>query len=393
MLFKIVWNNIFKNKLSSFLIVFSLVITIIFSFWFFFVYKNIEWAYVKKQIWEVNLKRFYIKDSAGGIFNIGNKKKLDESIATKLEKDPRIDKVYKYYLFDVPSTLDVGLLKLEFTTDVIVFAISDNFYNDHGYALGVGISDKILDFYNTNLAGTTALYPTINQNMLKILDMKLTFGKSTFYQYDSTYSIDKKITAIDPNLPVLWLTIPKSYADEITAKLKKWKAILYKIQGITKDEAYIPEIINEYKQTYEVGYDQEMYLKIQNKLKNVKFIMLLINSFAVIILVSFLIYIVYSITERNKKIYFTFKILWASTFLNTKIMFYEIYSYFIFASFISLGFNILISKEIAKFDISKYLYDYKLLFLNFQELWFIILIYFLLITIIGLIFSGKQKVF
>lgn len=392
MLFKIVWNNIFKNKLSSFLIVFSLIVTIIFSFWFFFVYKNIEWAYIKKQIWDVNLKRFYIKDSAGGIFNIWNKKKLDETVADKLENDPRIDKVYRYYLFDVPTTLDVWLLKLELTTDVVVFAVGDNFYNDYGYALGVGISDKILDFYNTNLAGTTALYPNINENMLKFLDMDLTFGKSTFYQYDTSYSKNEKISAIDPNLPVLWLTIPKSYADEIIKKLGKWKAILYKIQGITKDESYIKDIIAEYKKNYEVWYDQEMYLQIQNKLKNVKFIILLVNSFAIVILISFLIYIVYSITERNKEIYFSFKILWASKFLNIKIMFYEIYIYFLFAIIISLSLYTLITNKIAEFDISKYLYDYHLVFLNSQEIGIVISFYFILITIIWLAFSWRQKV-
>gem|GEM_PF-2679334 len=114
-----------------------------------------------------------------------------------------MDKVYRYYLFDVPTTLDIGLLKLELTTDVVVFVVGDNFYTDNGYALGVGISDKIVDFYNTNLAGTTALYPNINQNMLKFLDMDLEFGKSTFYQYDTSYQINEKISAIDPNLPVL----------------------------------------------------------------------------------------------------------------------------------------------------------------------------------------------
>ncbi len=365
MLFKLVWNNIKNNKLIWVLIITSLIISLFFSLWLNLIYKNIEKLYIQKEIGSIDNKKFEIAEKDWFFWW---KDKIDDKFIKELNNDKIIEKLYNINLLKIPTLANIKFLWFDFTTDTLIFTISDNYYIDNKIDLKLlWVSDKLIDLYNSNIWWNSDMFPNINSDILKLMKINLNFWKSSFINFDKITIYDTNIWIIWIDLPIIWITISESFANKIISNIW-WDRKLIKIIWYVKNENDINYIIQKYSNKYNISYDQKKYLDIKNKMLNIKHLFLIINWFIISILILFIIYITYSINQKNQKIYLIFKMLWWSKLLNYKILLYETIIYLSISMVLWTILFLFTENIILGIDISKYFYWFDIKLLNYMEI-------------------------
>lgn len=81
-----------------------------------------------------------------------------------------------------------------------------------GSGIPVGISRAMVDFYNVQFAGSSEVFPKINENFLLGQSVRLTFGASKIFPSLPTIAtpIDGTIVQIGNDFPGFGLVIPES---------------------------------------------------------------------------------------------------------------------------------------------------------------------------------------
>lgn len=134
MIFKIVIRKILNNKFKSLLIVGNFVLVMIFSILFLFLYKNIEGFFVDKQVGELDFYKFEItgKNNVPLLFSFtGNVNNQLNKVSDDLANDPNIERHYNLYSTKLPISIIIDFFGSQIETDILLFAISDNFFKDH----------------------------------------------------------------------------------------------------------------------------------------------------------------------------------------------------------------------------------------------------------------------
>jgi hypothetical protein len=238
------------------------------------------------------------------------------------------------------------------------------------------------------------LFPKIPEKLVYTVWIELFFWRSTFFNYWSK-SITKnwKIVSMSSESPLVWMTIPYSQWKEILDEIGKWKIILYKAVWYVKNTKYINEIKNKYDD-FTVRTNEDRILKIKNKLSILEDVLKLLNGVITLILICFLIYVIFSIINENKKIFETFRLhgAWKITIL--KLILIEIWTYVFVAISITTTFWVLfkywIVDNINKIIAEQYYLEYQIQSINNIEMLKIICGYILIISILTLVFSWKE---
>lgn len=389
MLFKLIVSNIKTRKVIPILTIISISISMIFSLTLLLIYSNIEQIFIKKELWEVNYRKFEIMETQKSFFSW--KEQDFWKVWEQLKNNNLVEKLYEIWLMEIPTTLEVSLMWFDFSTDTIVFSISEKFYNDNNINKNTfWISDKLIDLYNNNLWWNSEIFPKLDSNLLKILKFDLEFWKWSLRKYENTHELSWSIWIVNWDLPFMWITISDELANEIIEKIW-WEKKLIKVIWLVKDEKYIDILKSQYWEKFQFKYDLEEMRNIKNQLESVRLVFIWINLTVLSILLLFIIFIIFSVVEKNKNIEFVFKILWWSKILDIRLLLYELWSYIIISSIISWLIYMYIQYKITNIDIWKYLYNVNINYLDINMIISVLLMYLLTITILWIIIKITNK--
>jgi hypothetical protein len=399
MILKLVLNKIIKWKFKSALIIFSILISIFFTVFSVLLYKNIENFFINQNIWKDSERMFEIivKDSAAWLFFKDKSKNLNNiNELYELEKDENIERIHFFYNIDIPVSSKINFLWQEIDTDIFIFLASDNYFNEKELKkdyIPISISNSLINLYNTQLANDS-LFPKIPEKLVYTVWIDLFFWRSTFFNYWSQAITKKwKIVKMSTESPLVWMTIPYSQWEKILNKIGKWKITLYKAVWYAYDTKYINNIKKEYN-NFTVRTNEDRILKIKNKLSILEDVLKLLNIIITLILICFLVYVIFSIINENKKIFETFRLHWAWKIKILKLILTEILFYVFIAIIIMMMFWMLFKYwMIDKINIiisEQYYLEYQIELINKLDMVKIIWGYISIISLLTIIFSWRE---
>lgn len=396
MLFEIIIKKILKEKFLSFLIILAMSSSIFFLLSFTLIYKNIENTYTQKTLWNLDSKSFYLQDKDKSSMNkvsnifLKGENKLDKALK-EIKTNPNIKSYYVIYNIPIESFAVFKLWSIKFNTDIIPYAISDSFFEEKWKKDWFAISDKIIDIYNSQF-WSSGQFPKFSMNLLKILDIDLIFGKSSFSERNKIIKLENKINIIDSSLPLIWISIKESKAKEILKSYPNNKLVVNKIYAELKDEKYIEEIIKKYETDFNLGYSQKLLLKAKSDLEMIKYTFIALGIIIISILSLFIFYVTYNIYFKNKNMFFIFRSLWSSNFVILKYTILELSTYFIVSSLLWLWVFIYLQSLISSLNLSEIVYNFQIYTLWFYEISYIIIAMFIYIKLIWfLVYLWNKK--
>jgi hypothetical protein len=74
-----------------------------------------------------------------------------------MKQDPRIDRTISFTLVEIPVLAKFSMFQFSLETDMPIFAISDSALT--GAIIPFGISEVLIDFYNSQFAGSSPYFP------------------------------------------------------------------------------------------------------------------------------------------------------------------------------------------------------------------------------------------
>ncbi|MEF2175497.1 MAG: hypothetical protein V3575_03400, partial [Candidatus Absconditabacteria bacterium] len=321
-------------------------------------------------------------------------------VSEQLAKDPNIEKHYNLYSTKLPISIVIDFFGNQIETDILLFAISDNFFKDNGvnidkYEMPIGLSQNLMDFYNLQVANGD-FFPKMGKPLFMSVKVKIFFGKSTFLNRKGDTVIEKqgKITVLDSILPMIGLTLPYSKVQAVTKDVKNMEFNLYRIVGYAKDFQYIKTLQNRYSEDYSVVSTDDKLNKVRENLLAVKYLFVGINFIVVGVLFSFVVYVVYFLIDSNKNIFRVVRLHGAGRLKILSILLVEQLVYLtvsiglvygLFATFQNPAISVIngIFQE-------KYLLSYQFTGLHSTELYYVLGFYVLLILLTTLVFSFKE---
>lgn len=403
MIFKIVIRKILNNKFKSLLIVGNFVLVMIFSILFLFLYKNIEGFFVDKQVGELDFYKFEItgKNNVPLLFSFtGNVNNQLNKVSDDLANDPNIERHYNLYSTKLPISIIIDFFGSQIETDILLFAISDNFFKDHWvnidkHEMPIWLSQNLMDFYNLQVANGD-FFPKMWKALFMSVKVNIFFGKSTFLnrKWDTVIEKQWKITVLDSILPMIGITLPYSKVQEVTKDVKNMEFNMYRIVGYAKDFQYIKTLQNRYSEDYSVVSTDDKLNKVKENLLAVKYLFVGINFIVVWVLFSFVVYVVYFLIDSNKNIFRVVRLHGAGRLKILSILIVEqlVYLttsiglvYALFATFQSSAISL-----INGIFHEKYLLSYQFTWVHSTELYLVLGFYVLLILVTTVVFSFKE---
>lgn len=342
-------NNIKKYYGKAVLIVSVLSISIMATIVVWRLYDNIQWFLMQQSGLYEYESALEIKETWSRAGLIGNKSNIaDIPDFSQVLNDPDIQKKYVVSNVNLPIQARVKIAWQVIGTDIIVFAVSDNFFEWYAGAspFPIAISEFMINVYNTQLADETTL-PKISKSLIGLAQVELDFGASAIFDI-AGYSVVKtwKISKVSGMLP-LWFIIPESVAKQALQEANNGTIHPYKVIAVVDDPAKIPVITTRYQNDFVVVSSYDKTKQIQERIVGVKNLFLVINCSILLILVSFLIYTTFSIVEQNQRSFRVFRIHGATpqTILFTligQVTIYSLLAGIVSVILVSLGSFILI---------------------------------------------------
>ncbi len=396
MFLKNLTNDFRSNFFKNIIVIVTLSIVMFFSLALYILNENInnfifDYTWVSSWIENPNLVEVRTSQS---VFTTENWT-WDADIKS-LTWDELIDEIYYFYTLSIPNTFYINLFWTELKSDFLLYSASDELFSsfDKEWELiPMWISQRILDIYNLELA-RSPLFPSLSKQQLSFLNFDIKFNHSSIFNIDDNY-IEKswKIEVVDDYFPMLWVTIPYSLSKEITQELWVSQPQVNRALVFLESEDYIDKFEDRYSDldTQSAIWQLE---DVYNRLFVIRAFFFTIFSFIVVLLFSFLFFVIHSIIYDNKKMLEVFRSHWASKLKIFNIIYFKILYYFLLASFI---FYILvyIFNKFFLYIFNNYVYS------NYQlEIWFVwasyytvlffSLLFLLMITLIVILVSKKE---
>ncbi len=312
-----------------------------------------------------NSKNFLYKNSANldnpnKITIISSKKdaffkKDDENMKNfyeKLKKDENIKNMKTYFFPKIPSTLNINFLWNKLETDVFLYGVEKiKSPNTLSHPLtpslktkgrgteeeiSLAISEKFLQIYNLELAWNS-FFPALTKKTISKLPMKICLNKSSFFEIENNFCKKAKITELDPDAPLIWVILDNKFLDKKVFWKKIEKAKIIKIIAEVKDRKYIKKLErkNIFSKIKIISYDKQK-AEANKKMWFFNTIIWVISGAIIFSVSLFLIYIIFSYFEMERKIYEILFFDWIKKSTIFKIWF----SYFASIFFIALILNL-----------------------------------------------------
>ena len=392
MLLKILKKHILKNPII-FLINLITISLILFSIVFSnFILLNIKNNLIQTTFWNQSNKFTIQKKENLLISNFLFKQQTLSDIYQKLQNDKNISKVFWIYVVNLPISAKIAFWPLDFSTDIFLFSSDEwNLCFSWKY-IALWINPTLINLYNLQIANPP-LFPKITPELLSKLNIVLTFWKNSFIKSNKSISKNAKITVIDNDLPVFWLTIWYKVAKEIIHNLWFGNQKLIKIIWYTKDTNYLKSLKKKYP-NFKVTTFFDTQKQIYKKLQTINKIFEQVIAFILILSVWFLIN--FSVNLLNKydhtiKVFYYNKMPLIKWFL---IIIGEIFVYLAISTFIILIFTYIFNSHIQEINqlVHQKWYFITIIWFNFTEILKIGLELFTLMSVIsGLTYYFKYR--
>ncbi|PID84109.1 hypothetical protein CSB09_02420 [Candidatus Gracilibacteria bacterium] len=225
---------------------------------------------------------------------------LDEDIK-HIENDPKLENIQTFTLIQYPVTGDFSVFSFGLESDIPVFALSGNTLDSNG----VGISKKMLEYYNLQFAGSSPLFPKIDKNFIIGKDVTVTIGKSKIFNLQGKKSatpIHTKITNIHPDYPGFGIVLDRDIVERSMSEIGLSLGNPYKIIAYVKNLDDIPKIREEYKHL-KVNFDQDIIRENGEKLTILKQVFFVAFCIIISIVGSIILFLLGSLLREIRHIY------------------------------------------------------------------------------------------
>ena len=391
MIIKLIFKNIVKNIYIAILVIITLFIVIFSSTFLNFIFNNIKSNLLKEAGANIKNKVIITKNYKNTLSRLLDNNNL-EKIYKDIKKDKNIKKSYVFYTTKIPASADIKFLGFDFNTDIFIYWTDK--YENTWDIIKLWLSPTIINIYNSQFQNST-FFPKLNLDVLKKINIKLNFGKNSFFKLNNNFSENAKIQYLDNDFPLFWFTIAKNKLDNIEKKLNIHTNKIYKIVVILKDTNYIQTLKNKYK-NIKIQWYSDIEQKINNKLKYVKYVFETIKAIMYTILFSFVVVIIVLILNKNR---YNIKVLyynWASFVKQFSLIFWEITIYIILSTILSLTAFEIINKNIPyinKYIEKKWFVNINIEKINYQNIIInSIQLYIIIIFIAFIIFVKSNKI-
>jgi hypothetical protein len=251
----------------------------------------------------VDEKRFTL-NSDTNLFSLfaKNTQRLPTTLATELETSGQFEKIQSFSLVEIPVVAKFSLFSFALETDIPVFSVTDSILS--GSSIPVGISRSMVDFYNLQFAGSSPMFPKVNEDFLIGQKTRLTFGASKIFPSLPTIAapIDGTIVRIGDDFPGFGLVIPESIARDKMQEVGYTLAPPYKIVAYMKDLKYRGLIEQKYS-AYNPEFDIDAMAKTQEKIYFFRNIFLGISLFFVTIFSIFFVILLFSFFRERRDVF------------------------------------------------------------------------------------------
>jgi hypothetical protein len=292
--------SIFVVTLLSSLIIILLV----------FLYRNTSDAIRQYSYNAIDARRFTLQNETNYFDLFSHQVSgLPTGLQAQMEADPSIDRVAAYSLVHLPVLARFALFDFPLETDIPVFSVTDTALTGSG--VRIGMSRAMIDFYNSRIAGSSAMFPQIPELLMQGQSVRLIFGASRMFPPASQTAIpiEGRISQIDENFPGFGLTLPESIVRSKMTEIGHPLSPPYKIVAYMKDPADITTIKARYG-AYHSGFD--LY-RIHGREEQIGFIgevFLGIAVFFMIVLSLFFAFLLLSYFRERRDIFRLVAILW-----------------------------------------------------------------------------------
>ena len=224
---------------------------------------------------------------------------LDTATVKQIETEGRLENVQVFHLVDIPVTANFRFFNFNFETDVPVFSVTDSALT--GAEIPVGISRVMMDFYNTQFAGSSELFPQMRSSFLIGQSIDFTFGESKIFPSLGNIAepVTGKVVAIRNDFPGFGIVLPESLVRKKVEETGYTLGRPYKIVAYMKDPKDRAELEKTYSKE-KLRFDIDGIQKQQEQMTIIAVILSgLIGGVIILMLVFFLFLLAGYFRERR----------------------------------------------------------------------------------------------
>lgn len=291
-MFRFLLRTLSIARMRTFWIVFAFFLASIFLVGTLFFYQNIRSALAYYILEWVDEHRVTLTRE-GNIFDLLDPSRwgIESQVLEKLWKDPQIEKYRVFRFLDIPVLGDFRIFQFWLSIDIPVFSVADS----RMIREGIGISSSMLKYYNLELAGSYAMFPSFESDDLIGKEIDLTFWASKLFTYRDmeTYRYSSRIEAIDTDYPGFGVVIDEMKARDIFKQIGQSLPNPYRIVLYTKDIPDKNQLMKQYP-WLTLRLDRDIIQRQEEIISNLRYFAFGIGVFFTIILSAFLILILLS---------------------------------------------------------------------------------------------------
>lgn len=284
------FTYIFRHKVRSLSLIIAIFLAFLTIFFGIYLHKNTENAisYYTKNTDNDARVRFSASSNLFSVFHTENN--FNENLIEKIQTDPRLEKIQIFRLVNIPVMAKIGFLGFELESDVPVFSVTDSALPNQKNA--VGISRTMLDLYNTQIAGSSQMFPKMKEIFLLGQNVEFIFGKSKIFQTPthSSVPLNGKITTINNDFPAIGFTLTESTVREKMHEIGYAIGNPYRIIAYMKNPKDADAIKNDYQKIH-LTFDKEENAQFRGQIFFIGMVFFLVGGFMISLFFLFFIFL------------------------------------------------------------------------------------------------------
>ncbi|MBS9783720.1 hypothetical protein KGV55_00225 [Candidatus Gracilibacteria bacterium] len=297
-------RQIQSHKIKSISFVFVILLTLFLGYGIIWMYQNMSSAVSYYSSINIGDPKRVKISSGGNIFAFLSKgvSGLSDETLKKISNDSRFEDIKTFTLIQYPVTGDFSIFSFGLESDIPVFAISGD--TPLGKK-GVGISQKMLEYYNLQFAGSLPIFPKIDKKFIKGRKVVITVGKSKLFNLDGkkpAKPIETQITDISPDYPGFGVVLPKKILESRLKSIGLSLGNPFKVVAKIKNLNNIENLKKDYK-GLNITFDQDAIKENEKRLQTLQLIFGATFLAIICVVGTIILFLLGSILREIKHIY------------------------------------------------------------------------------------------
>lgn len=280
----------------------TIILLTVLSIWLFFVYRNIDAAVryyssssiVDKNRVEItadnNILTLFSRDSSG----------IQEDVLASILQEKWLHDAQIFTLIEYPVLAKFSLFSFGLETDIPVFALSWGTLHENE----IGISRKMIDYYNTQFAGSTNMFPEMNEKFLIGQPVTITVGGSKLFNVPTLPAtpIQAHISSIHSDYPGFGLVLREDILRDRLAEIGQSLGNPYKITAYMKNLEEKNRLKEKYKNLH-LTFDNDKIEELETRLTTISIVFLAIFIFIWGVILMIIIFLLGGIFRESVSVY------------------------------------------------------------------------------------------